>query len=52
MHFGVFAYNETPTNAVAIACWFWARHHMTRPFLCACDPVVARYVLLLSSLFF
>jgi hypothetical protein len=30
--FGFFAYNELPTIAVAIACWFWARQHLTRPF--------------------
>ena len=29
---GVFAYNEVPTIAVAIACWFRARQHLTRPF--------------------
>jgi hypothetical protein len=27
------AYNEFPTIAVAIDCWFRARHHLTRPFL-------------------
>ncbi len=32
VQFGVFAYNEFPTYAVAIACWFWARQQMTRPF--------------------
>jgi hypothetical protein len=30
--FGFFAYNELPTIAVAISCWFWARQHLTRPF--------------------
>jgi hypothetical protein len=29
---GQFAYNETPTIAVAKDCWFRARHHQTRPF--------------------
>jgi hypothetical protein len=33
--FGLFAYNEVPTIAVAIACWFWARQHLTRPFFMA-----------------
>jgi hypothetical protein len=33
--FGFFAYNELPTIAVAIACWFWARQQMTRPFFLA-----------------
>src|SRR3569832_852969 len=33
---GLFAYNEAPTIAVAIDCWFRARRHSTRPFfLCA-----------------
>jgi hypothetical protein len=31
--FGLSAYNEVPTIAVAIDCWFRARHHLTRPFL-------------------
>jgi hypothetical protein len=35
MQIGVFAYNEFPTYAVAIACWFWARQQMTRPFFLA-----------------
>ena len=30
---GLFAYNEVPTIAVAIDCWFRARHFETRPFL-------------------
>jgi GTP-binding protein LepA len=34
VHSGLFAYNETPTIAVAIDCWFWARQQLTRPFLC------------------
>jgi hypothetical protein len=29
---GQFAYNEAPTIAVAIDCWFRARHYQTRPF--------------------
>jgi hypothetical protein len=29
----LFAYNETPTIAVAIDCWLWARQQLTRPFL-------------------
>jgi urea transporter len=29
---GLFAYNEVPTTAVAIACWFRARRISTRPF--------------------
>jgi hypothetical protein len=29
---GLFAYNEAPTIAVAIDCWFRARHQSTRPF--------------------
>ncbi|ABE45543.1 hypothetical protein Bpro_3639 [Polaromonas sp. JS666] len=29
----LFAYNEVPTIAVAIDCWFRARHYSTRPFL-------------------
>jgi urea transporter len=29
---GLFAYNEAPTTAVAIACWFRARRISTRPF--------------------
>jgi hypothetical protein len=29
-----FAYNEVPTIAVAIDCWFRARQQLTRPFLC------------------
>jgi hypothetical protein len=29
---GLFAYNEAPTIAVAIDCWFRARHYSTRPF--------------------
>jgi hypothetical protein len=29
---GLFAYNEVPTIAVAIDCWFRARPHSTRPF--------------------
>jgi hypothetical protein len=29
---GQFAYNESPTIAVAKDCWFRARHHQTRPF--------------------
>jgi hypothetical protein len=29
---GQFAYNEDPTIAVAIDCWFRARRHQTRPF--------------------
>ena len=29
---GLFAYNEAPTIAVAIDCWFRARHFSTRPF--------------------
>jgi|GEM_PF-2065539 hypothetical protein len=32
---GNFAYNEVPTIAVAIDCWFRARHKLTRPFLCS-----------------
>jgi hypothetical protein len=35
MQIGVFAYNELPTYAVAIACWFRARQRMTRPFFLA-----------------
>jgi hypothetical protein len=31
----LFAYNEVPTIAVAIDCWFRARPYSTRPFLCA-----------------
>ena len=31
-HVGQFAYNEIPAIAVAIDCWFRARHHQTRPF--------------------
>jgi len=33
VHDGLFAYNETPTIAVAIDCWLRARQHLTRPFL-------------------
>ena len=29
----LFAYNEAPTIAVAIDCWFGARRQQTRPFL-------------------
>ena len=29
---GLFAYNEVPAIAVAIDCWFRARHFSTRPF--------------------
>jgi hypothetical protein len=29
---GLFAYNEAPTIAVAIDCWFRARRYSTRPF--------------------
>jgi len=32
LHVGQFAYNESPTIAVAKDCWFRARHHQTRPF--------------------
>ena len=33
MHPGLFAYNETPTIAVAIDCLLRAGQHLTRPFL-------------------
>jgi hypothetical protein len=39
LHSGLFAYNETPTIAVAIDCWFRARQQLTRPFLWLASPL-------------
>jgi hypothetical protein len=51
VRFGLFVYNEIPANAVAIACWSWARHHLTRPFLCARATAKWHRILFLVSLF-
>jgi GTP-binding protein LepA len=49
---GLFAYNETPTIAVAIDCWFWARQQLTRPFLCLpADPGERLFVSLVEPNF-
>jgi hypothetical protein len=52
VHSGLFAYNETPTIAVAIDCWFWARQQLTRPFLCLTIALGGRVVLLGRAVFF
>ena len=52
VHSGLFAYNETPTIAVAIDCWFRARHQLTRPFLCLSVLSGGHVFLILVGLFF
>jgi len=37
---------KSPTIAVAVDCWFWARQQLTRPFLCV-PAVMAKHLVFL-----